>query len=244
MNGCEYASGTNELLATAVELVGATARWSSEGPMRTRGTLWYGMICRSFVLLERMLRSTLEQLNAIDPELGNTILRSAVSGKSIERLTFGQCLVVVHRLLPKIESSIVAKVQDRAIQPPIFPEIDQAIWREAIIRRNKIAHSGPGFFDSVDFNAGRTWREYRVEEPLESQSLRVWEMCRHLAKSPLILTAIQLLGTPVDRALEKMDFAENIENKRERNWATAGRMAMGFVNEFHANGERGDDIKV
>jgi len=209
----------SEPVDSAIELVGAIARWSSQGSIRTHGTLWYGMMCRSFVLFERMLRTSLQQFVAAEPNL---------EANAIKRLTFGECFAEVRRVVPQIEQRIALRIPGQYVSP-ILPNSDQRIWKEAIRRRNKLVHKGPGFFDSVDHNAGRFWREYRIEETLESQACRAWEIGRHLAGSQLVLVAIHLSGTPIKDAIKMLEAAQDVGRDDERNWA--GDIIA--INDFH-----------
>jgi hypothetical protein len=48
----------------------------------------------------------------------------------------------------------------------MLSEDDRIGWNRVVSLRNRMAHEGPGFLDSVDLRAGRIWREYEIDDRL------------------------------------------------------------------------------
>lgn len=204
----------SDVLNTAIEFTVATNRWSSGGSnsaYMTTGTLWYGMMCRSFVLLERLLRCCLREFARMDESLITRALRRCGSGKPLDSLTMGQCLAVLSDLAPALAPILNARTQTDPRNSELFPERDRQAWKLIIAQRNRMAHDGPGFVDSVDLFSGRTWRRYQIEEPLDKQAAEVWRIGRQLCRSRVVLTCVELQGISPERAVEELERAESVE---------------------------------
>ena len=102
-----------------LELIAATVRWSRESEQSKfffSGTLWYGMMCRNFLLLERILRSIAHELSALAPHDAERIASERAQGKAIERMTFGQCFSVVEGIVPIVSQRIYVICPELAAQ--------------------------------------------------------------------------------------------------------------------------------
>ncbi|MGY4617276.1 hypothetical protein ACVWZ4_002503 [Bradyrhizobium sp. USDA 4472] len=222
------------------ELIAATVRWSRQVEMNgvfADGTLWYGMMCRTFLLLERILRSIVRDLSSLAPSDAEKIANERAQGRSIDRMTFGQCLAVAEMLVP-IVSQRVCAVNSELEGQTLLSDVDLKIWRRAVWLRNRMAHQGPGFLDTVDLYAGRIWRHADEREPLEVQAQEIWEISRSLCASPLIVAYLALKGITPDRTRAELLKIENSELKlqllKRGELHAAGQAAETSINEFHA----------
>jgi hypothetical protein len=202
----------SNILEAAVTYIAATTRWSSDADsMHMRGTLWYGIMCRSFLLLERMLRLSLLEVSDVASTQVKAALRSRAGGKPLSEITLGQCVGVLEELGPSLPGLLVEACPHLRIALILLPESDRNAWKRILILRNRMAHDGPGFFDSVDFRAGRMWRKYDIDEPLDHQAKEVWTLGRQLCRSPFILTCIALQGVDESVSLAQLESAERSE---------------------------------
>ena len=71
-----------------------------------------------------------------------------------------------------------------------------------------MTHKGPGFLDSIDLRAGRIWREYDLDEPLDQQAKEIWAIGRQLCRSPFIVTCIAIQGCDEKTSIAKFMAAE------------------------------------
>jgi hypothetical protein len=197
------------VLDAAVEYVASTARWSTEAARPyIRGTLWYGIMARSFLLLERVLRSCMGQLSIIVPNEIKVASKFRAQSKSLEEMTFGQLLGVAEQVASDLPALLVNKFSNLRIPLNLLTNEDRTSWKLLLALRNQITHEGPGFFDSVDFGAGRVWRKYTIDKPLGEQADEVWEIGRHLCRSPLVMTCIEMQGVSEETALIRLESAE------------------------------------
>ena len=90
----------------------------------------------------------------------------------------------------------------------LLPAEDRLAWNQIISMRNRLAHNGPGFFDTVDMLAGRIWREYKIDVPLEQQAHEIWELGRQLCRSALVITCAAFQGTTQETVHRELDRAE------------------------------------
>jgi len=222
-----------------LELVAATARWSREAkvnPYFSHGTLWYGQMCRTFLLLERILRSILQELSSLAPSDAQKFASDRAQGKSVDRMTFGQCLAVIEMLVPVV-SQRVCDVRPELADQELLSEADLKSWKRSVFLRNRMAHEGPGFLDSVDLQAGRIWRSDDEREPLDVQAQEIWQLSRSLCGSPLILSYLALRGIAPDVSRAELLKIENsmLEVLTVRR---SGDAAMVSINEFHATSKR------
>lgn len=203
----------SDVLDTAIEFTAATTRWSKGGSSSvymSTGTLWYGMMCRSFVLLEKLLRYCLREFSHADESLVAASRRCRGHGKPLDALTMGQCLAVLEDLAPRLTVGLTAVTQSQASDRDLLPKDDYEAWQRIVSKRNRIAHDGPGFFDSVDLFSGRTWRKYEIDEPLHEQATEVWRLGRKICRSAVVLTCVERQGVAPEHALEALDKAESV----------------------------------
>jgi len=222
------------------ELIAATVRWSRESEQSKfffSGTLWYGMMCRNFLLLERILRSIAHELSALAPHDAERIASERAQGKAIERMTFGQCFSVVEGIVPIVSQRIYVICPELAAQT-LLSDADCKLWKRVVSLRNRIAHHGPGFLDSVDLSAGRIWRSTDEREPPEAQAQEIWRVSKSLCKSPLVISYLALKGIAPDVTRAELMKVENseleIELRKSDKWKTYGELAAKSINEFHA----------
>src|SRR5437867_6110803 len=185
----------SDILDAAVDYLASTSRWSGDAErIYMQGTLWYGIMCRSFLLLERMLRLTLIEVSKVaklDIEMAS---KSRASGRSVDRMTFGQCVGVLEEIAPGLPAALVNARPDIRTPINMLPEDDRIGWNRVFSLRNRMAHEGPGFLDSIDLRAGRIWREHETHEPLDRQARDIWAIGRQLCRSTFVLTCIALQG--------------------------------------------------
>jgi hypothetical protein len=223
-----------------LELIAATERWSRQSEMGgffLQGTLWYGMMCRTFLLLERILRSVATELLSLAPaDAMNIAHKRAVQGRPADRKTFGQCLATVEMLAPLVSKRVCA-IHPALAGQTLLSDKDLILWRRAVFLRNRMAHQGPGFLDSVDLGAGRIWREFDEREPLEAQAKEIWEMCRYLCVSPLIVSYLALKGIAPD--MMRAELAKIGESPLELQLSMSDQMKnagdAAIINEFHVS---------
>jgi hypothetical protein len=194
-----------------------------------RGTLWYGIMCRSFLLLERMLRLSLLEVSRFIPAQVSAASARRTGGKPLRELTLGQRVGVLEQLGPILPGLLTQACPDLKVPVSLLPHVDLDAWKRILELRNRMAHEGPGFFDSVDFHSGRIWREYDVQEPLNKQANEVWTLGRQVCRSPFILTCIALQGVDQSVSLTKLDAADRIEVRHRE----TGREIESTINEFH-----------
>jgi len=217
---------------TAVDFTAATARWSSagSGSMYIRvGTVWYGMMCRAFVLLERLLRSCLDEYKSRYENL-----LTEATPRRWKRLTMGQCLHVLRDAAPALSLALGTDVPESLRSSELLlPEEDLLTWEKIVDLRNQMMHQGPGFLDSVDLFSGRVWRKYEVSVPLDEQSRVLWELGRRVCRSALVLNCIALQGASIEDALKDLERAESL-TLTFRELSTDAPQA---ITEFHASGQ-------
>ena len=202
------------VLNTAIEFTAATTRWSTGGSRSlymTTGTVWYGMMCRSFVLLERLLRSCLIEFSRVDETLVAECRRRRGYGRALDSLTMGQCLGVLEELAPRLMPVLSTNTSSVDVREDLLTEDDLGAWQRIVSLRNRMAHHGPGFLDSIDLFSGRVWREYEVQEPLDQQAKDVWKLGRQVCRSPVVLACVSLGGVSPEEAIQKLDAAETIQ---------------------------------
>ena len=122
----------------------------------------------------------------------------------------GQCLEVLEEVVPSLPIKLADKYPELSVPSDILPGRDRTAWNRILLLRNRLAHGGPGFLDSVDLASGRIWREYKVDVPLEQQAVEVWRLGRQLCRSPLIVLCVALQGVTPEAAQEQLDRAELI----------------------------------
>jgi hypothetical protein len=223
----------SDILDTAVEFTAATTRWSTGGSRSlymTTGTIWYGMMCRSFVLLERLLRSCLIEFSRVDESLVAESRRRRGYGRALDSLTMGQCFGVLEDLSPRV----MHNTPNLNAGGDLLPEGDLKAWQRIVSLRNRMAHHGPGFLDSIDLFSGRVWREYEVQEPLEQQAKDVWKLGRQVCRSRVVFACVSLSGVSPEEAIIKLDAAETIQFTFKE-ISTLGNQA---IDAFHALEER------
>lgn len=227
----------SDVLNTAVEFTAATTRWSTGGSRSlymTTGTIWYGMMCRSFVLLERLLRSCLIEFSGVDESLVAESRRRRGYGRALDSLTMGQCLGVLEDLAPRLTHVLRTHVPNIHAGGDLLSQGDLKAWQRIVSLRNRMAHHGPGFLDSVDLLSGRVWREYEVQEPLDQQAQAVWKLGRQVCRSRVVLACASLSGVSPEEAIIKLDAAETIQFTF-REISALGNQA---IDAFHASEER------
>lgn len=204
----------SKVLQAAIEFTAATNRWSAGGAnsiYMTTGTIWYGMMCRAFLVLERLLRSCIEELSKVDENLAAESRRRRGAGKPLNSLTMGQCLGVLEDLAPTLGSLLSENYPEIAMESEMFPAADREAWGRILALRNRMVHHGPGFFDSVDYFSGRIWRSYEIDEPLHQQAQDVWRVGRELCRSAAVLTCIALQNVSAADALRALAQAESVQ---------------------------------
>jgi hypothetical protein len=228
------------LLQTVLELVTAMMRWSryrSDGLYIT-GTLWYGMMCRTFVLLEQILRLILSEMSQFTSERAVEARSRHADRKPLSAMTFGQCLGVLREIAPQASHKIGSE---------LLSLNDLAAWERIVFVRNRLAHHGPGFLDSVDLAAGRVWRSQPVCEPFERQAAEIWNLGTRLCRSPLVMACITLQGVEETEASEQLRKAEElILNSGERTDVREAhrsfwRAAPDMINLFHQQSSKNQD---
>jgi hypothetical protein len=238
--GSENSYG-REMLNDVLELVAATARWSRQSEMSNyflQGTLWYGMMCRTFLLLERILRSVAAELSLLAPTDAEKIAIERAEGRSLSRMTFGQCLAVVEMLVPLVSKQVFSIHPELDTGQRFLSDADLKLWKRAVALRNRMAHHGPGFLDTVDLNAGRIWRSSITREPLEEQAEEIWRMSRTLCASPLIINCLAVKGSPpaVTRAelIKAQEAVLELRLSVRHEVRASGHAASIAVETFHA----------
>ncbi len=223
-----------------LELVTATVRWSrasQTSKIFLSGTLWYGMMCRSFLLLERILRSAIAELSQLGPVAATEIAKERAGGKPIAQMTFGQCVAFAEVLVPLV--SVRLNNSEFGTDRSLLSHADVQLWKRAVFLRNRMAHHGPGFLDSVDLSAQRIWRSPVEErEPLEVQAEEIWRLCRQLCSSSLIISYLAIKGIPASLTRAQIAKAEQavmeLQLDTRQELRTIGHAASIAVNEFHA----------
>jgi hypothetical protein len=83
---------TTDVLGAALDYIASITRWSGNADRiyMTQGTLWYGTMCRSFLLLDRMLRLSLIEVSTVANSEIERASKSSASGKPVSQMTFGQ----------------------------------------------------------------------------------------------------------------------------------------------------------
>jgi hypothetical protein len=137
---------------------------------------------------------------------------------------------VLEELGPTLSAFLVEACPDLEIPLVLLPDGDRDAWKRILNLRNRMAHEGPGFFDSVHFHSGRAWRDYDVHEPLDEQAKEVWKLGRQLCRSPFILTCIALQGAEESMALAEFRAAERTEFSR----AELSQKGIEAINAFHS----------
>jgi hypothetical protein len=187
-------------------------------------------MCRSFLLLERMLRLALNEVSTVaKPEI-DMASHSRASGRSVDRMTFGQCVGVLEEIAPQLPAALVNARPDLTPPTDILPEDDRIGWNRIVSLRNRMAHEGPGFLDSVDLRAGRVWRAYEIDEPLDRQARDIWAIGRQLCRSAFVLTCIALQGHDDRTSLAKFAAAET----RRFTLREIANISEHAIDEFHA----------
>lgn len=227
----------SDVLDTAVEFTAATTRWSTGGSRSlymTTGTIWYGMMCRSFVLLERLLRSCLIELSRVDESLVAESRRRRGYGRALDSLTMGQCLGVLEDLAPRVMHVLSTNIPNLDVGGDLLADSELKAWQRIVSLRNRMAHHGPGFLDSIDLFSGRVWREYEIQEPLDQQAKDVWELGRQICRSRVVLSCVSLGGVSPEEAIIKLDAAETTQFTFKE-ISARGNQA---IDAFHALEER------
>jgi len=221
----------SDILDAAVDYLASTSRWSGDAErIYMQGTLWYGIMCRSFLLLERMLRLALIEVSTVaklDIEMAS---KSRANGRSVDRMTFGQCVGVLEEIAPGLPAALVNARPNLRTPINMLPEDDRIGWNRVVSLRNRMAHEGPGFLDSVDLRAGRIWREHETHEPLDRQARDIWATGRQLCRSAFVLTCIALQGHDDRTSLAKFAAAET----RRFTLREIANISEHAIDEFHA----------
>jgi hypothetical protein len=221
----------SEVLDAGIQYVASTTRWSGHASrMYMQGTLWYGIMCRSFLLLERMLRLSLIEVARLANLEIQVASKSRASGKPLDAMTFGQCLGVLEEIAPSLSGVLVSAFPHLQIPLSLLPNDDRIGWNRVVSLRNRMTHEGPGFLDAVDLRSGRIWRRYRIVEPLEKQATEIWAIGRHLCRSPFVLTCIALQGCDESLAIAELDSAETARFSLKE----VGGIAEQAIEAFHA----------
>lgn len=198
---------TPEILTAGIEFTAATTRWADNtASFYKSGTVWYGIMCRSFLLLERALRCCVVEVSKIASEDLRKAAERRALGKPIRAMTMGQCFGVLEEIAPALSGKLASILPD--VSREVLPSEDRFAWNRIISMRNRLAHKGPGFLDTVDLIAGRIWREYKIEVPLEQQAHEVWQLGRQLYRSALVVACAALQGTTRETFHEQLDRAE------------------------------------
>jgi hypothetical protein len=199
----------SDILDAAVDYIASTTRWSGDADrICMQGTLWYGTMCRSFLLLERMLRLSLAEVSRVAPSEIEKASESRASNKPLRALTFGQCVGVLEAVAPTLPDLLVNAYPSIHMRQDMLPDNDRIAWNRVVSLRNRMTHKGPGFLDSIDLRAGRIWREYDLDEPLDQQAKEIWAIGRQLCRSPFILTCIAIQGCDEKTSIAKFMAAE------------------------------------
>jgi hypothetical protein len=225
----------SEILNAAIAYVASTVRWSGDtGAMYMQGTVWYGIMCRSFLLLERILRQSLVEVSAFADSEILAASKSRANGKPLLAMTLGQCVGVLEEVAPALPAKLVDAFPQLRIPLALLPNNDRVSWNRVVSLRNRMAHDGPGFFDTVDLKAGRIWREYKITDPLDQQAKEIWTIGRRLCRSPFVLTCIVLQGSDEELALAKLEAAEATQFILQK----VGDQLLRAIEEFHTMGGR------
>jgi hypothetical protein len=199
--------------------------------------MWYGMTCRTFLLLEQILRSVLIELFPIAGEKATRAAKIRAGGKCVSAMTFGQCLGVLEELAPFLSTQIRIRYPKLNDLGTFLSGSDLQAWKRAVFLRNSLAHNGPGYLDSLDLNAGRIWRTFSDQKPIKQQAEEVWQIARRLCISPLIAICLSIQGTPVEVTRQELKMADEIATKtpiRGRESVISVTLAVAqAVNEFH-----------
>jgi hypothetical protein len=217
----------------------STTRWSRHTQeFFTSETMWYGMTCRTFLLLEQILRSVLIELFPIAGEKATRAAKIRAGGKGISAMTFGQCLGVLEELAPFLSTQISIRYPELNDLGTLLSDSDLQAWKRAVFLRNRLAHNGPGYLDAVDLNAGRIWRTYSDQKPIEQQAEEAWQVARRLCISPLITICLSIQGTPAGVTRQELKIADEIATKTpirgRESVISISAAAAHSVNEFHA----------
>jgi hypothetical protein len=198
----------SSILDAAVEYVASTTRWSADvARPYIRGTLWFGILSRSFLLVERLLRLCLIELSTALPELLKAASRARAQGKSLEEMTFGQLVGVLEEIADELRVLLANIYPTIKVPAKLLSNDDRNRWKIALALRNEITHEGPGFSDSVDLEAGRVWRRYASAKRQELEGGEIWEIGQHLCRSPFVLTCVKMQGIDENAAIRKLDVA-------------------------------------
>jgi hypothetical protein len=148
----------------------------------------------------------------------------------------GQCLGVLEDLAPRLVHVLSTITPSAGIDlgGDLLPKGDLEAWRRIVSLRNRMAHHGPGFLDSIDYFSGRVWREYKVQEPLDQQARDVWKLGRQVSRSHVVLACVSLGGVSPEEAIIELDAAETIQFTLKE-ISALGNQA---INAFHTLEER------
>jgi hypothetical protein len=227
-----------EMLDNVIQLMTATTRWSGHTQeFFTTETMWYGMTCRTFLLLEQILRSVLIGLSPIAGEKITRSVKKRAGRKGISAMTFGHCFSVLEELAPILSSDISIRYPELKHLGTLLSDSDLQAWKRAVFLRNRLAHKGPGYLDSVDLYAGRLWRTYSDAEPIEQQAREAWQLARRLCESPLIVICLSIQGIPARVTRQELKMADEIAAKMpirgRESVISISAAAAQAVNEFH-----------
>jgi hypothetical protein len=127
----------SEVLGTAVEFVAATTRWSGRSDfIYLSGTVWYGMMCRSFLLLERMLRSCVVELSPAARESMPKAAGRRAGAKPPHAMTMGQCLGVLEDLARSLPEILKSRYPELSFPSNVLPGPDRIAWNQILSLRN------------------------------------------------------------------------------------------------------------
>jgi len=207
------------------ELLRCHNRWAADGYAQTPTTVWYGQMCRSSILFERIIRRC------------HATFRSALRNDSSRSMTMGECFYATRMLAPQVMDLIHERLPGFGFQNGLLPRQDSRRWHFIIALRNKLMHEGPGFLESTDMHAGRRWSKdawsnSHSRTQTLSQSLR--RVGQTIAFSPLVAAAAVLEGrepATTRRELEAILADESSSTDSRRiDYATMPEL----INEFHS----------
>jgi hypothetical protein len=124
------------ILDVAVEFTVATTRWSGRPEnLYTSGTLWYGMMCRSFLLLEKLLRLCVVELFKAVPDAMRDAAERRAGAKPPEVMTMGQCLGVVEAAVPSLDTTLKNRYPQLSVPSDVLPKLDRLAWNRLVSLR-------------------------------------------------------------------------------------------------------------
>lgn len=222
-----------DICRIAIEFVNSSDRWSHEVEPYGRRTLWYGMLCHSFVMLDQLFRGVTEELlmaTGIEHSKIQTTAPRGVSGA-----TMGQCLTLLTQFSRKIEQVAAGALVDRWRRRRIMTKEDTIVWRDIIRCRNALVHNGPGYLDSVDLFAGRSFsgRQQMSEEGRAELAETVWTNGGRLCESEAVVLAVLYQGMTREFFTNQLRPAR-VDVRRAPS-ATELRATIATINAFHGS---------